>query len=232
MTKREFFSYFTSPIAYVYLMTYLVLANWFFFRGFFLVGQTDVRSFFSIQPWIFLFFIPAVSMGKWAEERKQGTLEILFTLPVRDIEVVLGKFLGAFALLVTALFFTFPMVMSVAFLGNLDWGPVIGGYIGLLFMAGAYLAIGLTISSMTENQIIAFILAVVVSFLFFMLGSPLLSGARGSFVAPMFQYFGIGMHFDSIARGVIDSRDILYYLSMIAFFLFLNLNVIQTKARK
>ncbi len=232
IAKREFSTYFTSPIAYVYLTTFLVLTSWLFLRGFFLLGQAQMRSFFGIMPWIFLFFVPAVSMSKWSEERRQGTLEILFTLPILDRDIVIAKFFAGLGLIASALFFTLPLTITVALLGNLDWGPVIGGYIGLLFLGGTYLAIGLVISSLTENQIIAFILGVVVCFFFYVVGTPFATASSGSLLAQAMRYLGISMHFSSIGRGVIDSRDVIYYLSMIGFFLFVNLQVLKTKARK
>lgn len=230
--RREFKAYFTSPIAYVYLITFLVIVNWLFFRGFFLIAQADMRPFFGIMPWVFLFFIPAIAMGKWAEEKKQGTLEILFTLPLLDRDIVIAKFAAGLMLIVTALCFTLPMAITVAMLGNLDLGPVIGGYLGLLFLGGAYLAVGLVVSALTENQIIAFILGVAASFLLLIIGTPLVVGGASNFLTQTLEYMGLATHFESIARGVVDSRDIIYYLSVIGFFLFLNLKVLKTKARK
>lgn len=232
IARREFKAYFLSPIAYVYLVTFLVVTAWIFFRGFFVVGQADVRALFSFMPWLFLFFVPAAAMGKWAEERKQGTLEILFTLPVRDRDIVLAKFLAGIALIATALLLTLPIPFTVAATGDLDWGPVVGGYLGLLFLGGAYLAIGLALSALTENQIIAFILGVVASFALLMIGTPLIAGGGSSLAARAFQYLGLGQHFESIARGVVDSRDIAYYLSVIGFFLYLNLKVLRARARR
>lgn len=231
IAKREFTAYFISPIAYVYLMTYLVVVNWIFFRGFFLIGQTDLRTLFGMMPWVFLFFVPAVAMGKWAEERRQGTLEILFTLPIRDVEIVIAKFIAGLSLIALAIFSTLPLAITVSLVGNLDWGPVAGGYLGSLLMGGAYLAIGLTVSSLTESQIVAFIVSVVVCFFFLLLGTPLFAGS-GSVLASLFQSFGIGAHFESISRGVIDSRDVFYYLSLTGFFLFVNLKILEVKARR
>lgn len=232
IAKREFTAYFTSPIAYVYLITFLAVANWFFFRSFFLIGQADMRVFFGLMPWVFLFFVPAVAMGKWAEERKQGTLEILFTLPIRECDVVAAKFFAGLMLIATALLFTLPMVITVAFTGNADLGPVMGGYLGLFFLGGAYLAIGLVISALTENQIIAFIIGVVVSFFMLIIGTPFVVGGVSGILARAIQYLGLGTHFESIARGVVDSRDIIYYLSVTGFFLFLNLKALETRARR
>ncbi|MBI4212521.1 MAG: ABC transporter permease subunit [Deltaproteobacteria bacterium] len=231
ISKREFTAYFTTPIAYVYLVTFLALINWLFFRGFFLMGQADLRSFFAITPWIFLFFVPAVAMGKWAEERKQGTLELLFTLPIRDRDLIFGKFFGSLGLIVAALLFTLPIALTAELLGNLDWGPVIGGYVGLTFLGGAFLAIGLAISSLTENQIIAFIGGVLACFVLYFLGSPLFSWGSG-LIAQAMQYASLATHFESIERGVLDTRDIFYYLSVIGLALFANVKVLESWARK
>lgn len=232
IARREFTAYFTSPIAYVYLITFLVVTTWIFFRTFFLFGQADMRPFFGLMPWVFLFFVPAVAMGKWAEERRQGTLEILFTLPLRDRDIVIAKFLAGLALIATALLLTVPIALTVAAVGDLDWGPVIGGYLGLLFLGGAYLSIGLVLSACTENQIVAFILGVVACFALLMIGTPLIVGGASGLTTQALQYLGLGTHFESIARGVVDSRDVIYYLSAIGFFLYLNLKVLETRARR
>ena len=231
IAKREFTAYFTSPIAYVYLVAFLAVTGWIFFRTFFLIGQADLRVLFGVMPWVFLFFVPAVAMGKWAEERRQGTLELLLTFPIRDRDVVLAKFAAGMGLIATALLLTLPVAFTVAALGDLDWGPVIGGYLGLLFLGGAYLAIGLAASALTQNQIVAFITGVVVCFLLLVAGTPLISNGSSA-AAQAVAYLGLGRHFDSIARGVVDSRDVVYYLSVIGFFLFVNLKVLETRARR
>jgi ABC-2 type transport system permease protein len=232
IAKREFRAYFLSPIAYVYLITFLVISNWLFFRNFFVIGQADMRTFFSLMPWVFLFFIPAVSMGKWSEEKKLGTMELLLTLPVKDSQVVLGKFSAAFALILTALALTIPIPISVLILGNADPGPMISGYIGLMFMGAAYLAIGLFVSALTENQIIAFILGVTASFVLLIFGEPIFTASLPKALIKIFQYLGLGTHFGSIGRGVLDSRDIIYYISVIGFFLWLNLKAIEARSWK
>jgi ABC-2 type transport system permease protein len=231
IARREYKAYFISPIAYVYLITFLVITNWLFFRSFFVIGQADMRAFFGMMPWIFLFFVPAVAMGKWSEERKLGTLEILCTLPIRDVEIVIGKFAAGLALIITAIVLTLPMAFTVWLIGDLDWGPVIGGYIGLMFLGGAYLSVGLTISALTENQIVAFILGVAVSFVLLIIGTPIVTGGGGGLITQALQYLGLATHFGSIARGVIDSRDIIYYLSVIGFFMYLNFRMVRSRAR-
>lgn len=232
ITKREFKAYFVSPIAYIYLITFLVLVHWLFLRGFFLMGQANLRAFFSLMPWVYLFFVPAIAMGKWSEERKQGTIELLFTMPVRESDVLIGKFLAGLGLLSVALALTLPLPLTVMLLGNTDGGPVIGGYLGLVFMGGAYLAIGLWISSLTDNQIIAFILGVVACFALFILGEPLVTIGLPAPIVSFFQYLSLGSHFESIGRGVIDSRDVVYYLSIIALFLFFNWKSLEARAWK
>jgi len=227
--KKEFKAYFLSPIAYVVITVYLVVTNFLFFQGFFLINQAEMRGYFGLLPWIFLFFIPAVTMRIWAEEKKVKTLELLLTWPLRDTEVVLGKFLACFAFLGVAVLLSVTVPITVAFLGNPDPGPIIGGYIGSLLMGGAYLAIGLWVSSLTENQIVAFILGVVVTFVLFIVGNPFVTVVAPSFLIPLFNYLGLGNHFMSISRGVLDTRDVVYYLSIIGFFLFLNVRSLESR---
>lgn len=229
IAKREIAGYFSSPIAYVFLTTYVVLATFLFFRVFFLVGQADLRPFFLLMPWVFLFYVPAVSMGKWAEERRQGTLELLLTLPIADRDVVLGKFFAGLMLVASALLATLPMAVTVAWLGKLDWGATLGGYCGLLLLGGVYLAVGLAISSLTHNQIIAFIGTVVVCFVLLVLGEPLFTVALPGPLVPLVQYLGLNFHFTSMERGVFDSRDLVYLLSVTAFALWINYRIIQRR---
>lgn len=220
--KRELNGYFNSPIAYIFIVVFLLLASWLFFRGYFLYAQADLRPFFSLLPWMFLFFVPAVSMRLWAEERKLGTAELLLTLPVRDEEIILGKFLAGLTLVVLTVVLEFPLLLLTAYLGDIDPGPVVGGALGAVFLGGAYLAIGLFLSAVTDNQIVAFILGVVVSFALFIVGENLVLITAPSSVAPLLRSLGLGAHFESMGRGVIDSRDVVYYLSVIVFFLYLN----------
>ena len=229
IAKREFKAYFISPIAYVYLVTFLVLVHWLFLRSFFLIGQANLRGFFDLMPWVYLIFVPAVAMGKWAEEKKMGTIELLFTMPIAQRDIVVGKFLAGLSLLATALLLTFPLPITVLLLGHTDLGPLLGGYLGLLFLGGAYLAAGLWVSALTENQIIAFILGVVVCFILFIIGEPIVTTGLSPLLISFLQYLGLGSHFESIGRGVIDSRDLIYYLSVIFFFLFLNLKSLEAR---
>lgn len=227
--KRELQGYFNSAIAYICLTVFLVLINWLFWRVFFIENQAQLRGFFGFIPWIFLFFMPAITMRLWAEEKRQGTFEVLMTLPVNDFEIVLGKFLASFILMITALVLTLPLPITVASLGNLDWGIVTGGYVGLLFMGAAYISIGLFASSLTVNQIVAFIFGVIISFSLVIVGQDLVLFSLPSWLAPVFEYISIGKHFDSIARGVIDTRDLIYYFSVIFFFLYLNILSLESR---
>lgn len=223
IARREFKAYFVSPMAYIYLTAFLVLVSWLFLRSFFLIGEASLRPFFGLMPWVYLFFVPAAAMGKWAEEKKTGTIELLFTYPIAEPHIVMGKFLAGLGLILAALLFTFPLPVILALTGDPDWGPVIGGYTGLVFLGGAYLAIGLWVSSLTENQIIAFIVGVVVCFFLFIIGEPIVTTGLPHTVVALLQYLGLGSHFESIGRGVLDTHDLIYYLSVIGFFLFLNL---------
>jgi ABC-2 type transport system permease protein len=227
--KKEFFGYFNSPIAYVYLFVYIALTNWLFFQTFFLQGQASMRSYFGILPMLFLFFIPAIAMRLWAEEKKSGTIELLMTLPLKVSEIVAGKFLAAYAFLTVSFVFSISVPISVAIAGDPELGQILCGYLGVLLMGGAYLAIGMFVSNLTENQIIAFILGVVVTFIMFILGSPIVTFRLPSMLVPVFTFIGLGGHYDSIIRGVIDTRDIIYYGSVMGVFLFLNAYFIETR---
>jgi ABC-2 type transport system permease protein len=227
--KREFKAYFLSPIAYIFITVYLIATTFLFFQGFFIVDQADMRGYFGILPWVFLFFIPAITMRTWAEEKKMKTLELLLTWPVSDVEVVVGKFLASLSLLVIVLLLSLTIPISIALIGHPDAGQIIGQYIGSMLMGAAYLAIGLWVSSLTENQIVAFILGVVFTFILFIIGHPFVTMLLPSALVPLFTYIGLNSHFESIGRGVIDSRDIIYYLSVIGFFLFLNVCSISSR---
>ncbi len=227
--KREFKSYFNSPIAYIFIIAFLVTANWLFFKPFFLINQASMRQFFLNLPWLFLFFVPAITMRMWSEEMKLGTLEMLMTQPVRDSEIVIGKFLGSFALLSTTIALTLTIPMTVSWLGNPDPGPIIGGYLGAILMGAAYIAIGLFVSSMTENQIVAFIIAITLIFGLLIIGEDFVLMALPIWIAPFCDYISLGTHFDSIGRGVIDTRDLVYYASVIGLFLWLNLRTLASR---
>lgn len=226
---KELKSYFNSPIAYIFISVFLVVGNWLFFNSFFVIGQANIRGYFGLLPWIFLFLSPALTMRLWAEEKKSGTIEFLLTLPISNWQVVIAKFLSSLSFLSIALLTTITLPITIATLGNVDWGPIIGGYLGALFLGGAYLALGLFVSSLTKNQIIAFIIGLVASFVAYMIGADFVLMGSPKFLTPIMKFLGLGSHFYNIAKGVIDTKDILYYLSFIFVFLFLNAKVIETR---
>src|SRR4030042_6522472 len=217
--KKELRNYFNSPLAYIFIRIFLVVSSWLFFRSFFIQSQATMRSYFALMPWLFLFLIPAVTMRLWAEEKKLNTQEILFTWPIKDYEAILGKFLASLIFITTTLILSLSIPITISFIGGLDWGIVIASYLGALFLGAAFLAIGLFISRLTDNQIIAFFLAVALSFAIFIVGEDFVLYSLPNFLVNLAQYLGLGSHFASINRGVLDSRDILYYLSVIGFFL-------------
>ena len=230
--QKEFKSYFNSPIAYIFIITFLLFSSWLFFRTFFLIGQAQLRALFGILPWLFLILAPAITMRAWAEEKKLGTMEVLMTLPLKDYEAVMGKFLASFIFIIIAVLLTFPLALTIYILGEPDTGTVVGSYLGACLMGGAYLAIGLFISSLTKNQIVAFIISVVACFVLLIIGEDIVLMSTPSILVPIFNYLGLGAHFESISRGVIDSRDLIYYSSVIGFFLFLNTLAIESRKWK
>ncbi|MEM7406176.1 MAG: ABC transporter permease subunit [Pseudomonadota bacterium] len=233
--RRELSAYFMTPIAYVFLVIFVFLAGIFAFDlgDFFARGQADLVSFFSFHPWLYLVLIPALSMRLWAEERRGGTIELLFTLPVTMTQAVLGKFLAAWAFTAIALALTFPMWITVNYLGDPDNGVILAGYVGSLLMAGAFLAIGTCLSALTRNQVIAFVLSAVVCLAFVMSGFPMVLQFFGDWApAPLvaaISSFSFLSHFNSITKGVIDLRDLIFFVSLIAFWLFANAVLIEWK---
>jgi ABC-2 type transport system permease protein len=231
ITKKELKSYFFSPIAYIYLVVYLMFMGvWFFFiNNFFIQEQATMRGYFGPLPIVFLFFIPAITMRLWAEEKRAGTIELLLTLPIKDHEVVLAKWLASFLFLSLSILLsaTIPFSIKVFAGGNLDLGVIVASYLGAILMGGAYLAIGLFISFLTENQIIAFILSVVSIFALWVVGEVIMILPVAA--APVAEFLGLGNHYESIGRGVLDSRDLIYYASVIGFFLYLNVQFIAAR---
>lgn len=229
--KRELRSYFSSPIGFVFIIFYLLVSNAFFFfvQDFFKQGQVSMRGYFAAMPWVFLFFVPAITMRLWAEEKKMGTVELLLTMPIREWEVVMGKFLASFAFLAITLLCSLTIPLTLVYLGKPDVGVLIGSYVGALFLGSAYLAIGLFISSLTENQVVAFIISLAVIFVLLLIGiAPIYMNALGSIVA-VCEYVSLLSHFNNVTRGVIDSRDVVYYVSVIVLFLYLNVKNIEAR---
>jgi ABC-2 type transport system permease protein len=226
IAKRELVAYFTSPVAYVFLVIFLLLTGFLTFTAgaFFERGEASLASFFAFHPWVYLVLVPAVGMRLWAEERRAGTLELLLTLPVTAWQAILGKFLASWAFLAIALALTFPVVVTVNVLGDPDNGQILAGYLGSLFLAGAYLAITCLTSAMTRNQVVAFILAVVLCLFLLLAGfSPvtdLLTRWAGPALVDTVAAFSVVTHFDTFQKGVIDGRDVLFFVSVIGFSLF------------
>jgi ABC-2 type transport system permease protein len=210
--KKEFRSYFVSPIAYIVISIFLIVTGWFFFSTFFLFNQASVRNFFALLPIIFAFVIPAVTMRLVSEELSIGTYELLLTMPVTFREVVLGKFLAATAFVAAMLVPTLAYPLIVAFLGDLDWGPVIGGYLGAILLGASFSAVGLFASSLTRNQIVAFIIGVAICFALVLIDKILFFVP--SWLAGVLETLGADSHFENISKGILDSRDILYFLSL------------------
>ncbi len=225
IARREFAGFFASPAAFLFLGAFLAVTLFVFFwvETFFARNIADVRPLFQWMPVLLIFLVAALTMRAWSEERRSGTLENLLTSPVRPVHLVLGKFLAGLALVGVALLLTVPLPLTVAHLGPLDWGPVIGGYVATLFLAAAYVAIGLYMSARTDNPIVALILTVLVCGLFYLLGSPMLVSLFGHHVGSVLELLGTGSRFASITRGVLDLRDLYYYLSLVGVFLTLNL---------
>jgi len=233
--KRELTNYFSTPVAYVFIVVFLVLTGVFTFYlgGYYERAQADLQPFFAYHPWLYLFLIPAISMRLWAEERKSGTIELLMTLPISITEAVLGKFLAAWAFTSIALFLTFPIWLTTIYLGDPDNSVIFAGYLGSLLMAGAYLAVGSCISALTRNQVIAFVLAVVICFGFILSGFPLVLDFFNPWAPQVIVDAISGMsfltHFNAITKGVIDLRDIVYFASFIGCWLLANVILVELK---
>lgn len=223
IAKREWASYFNSPIAYVFIIIFLALAGFFTFSisRLYESGQADLVAFFTWHPWLYLVLVPAVTMRLWAEERRTGTAELLLTLPITPMQAIVGKFIGAWVFLLLALALTFPVVLTVRYLGRPDMGVAVCGYLGSALLAAAYIGVGLFTSALTRNQVISFILAVVVGLFLILVGFPpvtdlLVRFLPGSLVDAV---AGIGFlnHYETLQRGVVDLRDVIYFASVVAF---------------
>ena len=233
--RRELRSYFTTPLAYVFIVIFLILAGAFtFYLGnFYARGQADLVPFFTFHPWLYLFLIPALSMRLWAEERKSGSIELLLTLPVTMWQAVLGKFLAAWVFAGIALLLTFPIWLSVNYLGNPDNGVILAAYLGSFLMAGSFLAIGICLSAATRNQVIAFILTVLVCFLFLLAGFPLVldffRGWTPQWIVDAVASLSFLTHFQDISRGVLGLRNLVYFVLVIVFWLIASAIVIDAR---
>jgi len=232
--KREFSSFFATPVAYVFIFIFLMLSGIFTFYvgNFYERGQADLLPFFNFHPWLYLFLVPAMAMRTWSEERKSGSIELLMTLPITSWQIMLGKFLAAWSVLGLALLLTFPLWITVNYLGAPDNGIILAAYIGSWLMAGAFLAIGICMSALTKSQVIAFILSVVVCFLFVLSGSGIVLDAFQGWVPSVLldtlASFSFLTHFESMAKGVLALKDIGYFLIVIGFWLYAGLNIIDS----
>lgn len=233
--RRELAGYFATPIAYVFIVIFLFMMGIFTFYvgSLYERNQADLEPFFNFHAWLYLALIPAISMRLWAEERRSGTLELLLTLPITVTEAVIGKYLAAWAFTTVALLLTFPIWISVNYLGEPDNLVILGGYVGSLLMAGGFLAIGSCVSAMTRNQVIAFVISVVICFLFIMSGFPLVldffRGWAPQVMIDAIASFSFFTHFESIKKGVIDLRDLFYFATLIALWMYLNVLVVDAK---
>lgn len=235
ITGREFSGYFATPLAFVFIIVFL-LANGlatFYLGAYFKTGQADLTGFFMFHPWLYLFFLPAISMRLWAEERRNGSIELLLTLPVPLTAVVIGKYVAALAFSALALALTFPVWLTVNFLGNPDNGVILASYLGSLMLAGGYLAIGSCLSALTRNQVIAFVISVVACFLFTVSGAPLVLEIFEAWapqaVIETLASFSLLTHFRAITGGVIDARDVMFFATLIGVFLTATVIVVDMK---
>ena len=236
IARREFGSFFATPVAYVYLVMFLVLSSVFtFFMGdFYARGQADLLPFFNFHPWLYLFLVPAIAVRSWAEERKSGTIELLMTLPVSETQAVAGKFLACWGILGLALLMTTPLWLTVNYLGSPDNGIIVAAYTGSWLMAGAFLAISQCMSALTHNQVIAFVMSVLVCFLFLVSGSEIVVDVfknwAPNFVVDTVASFSFLTHFEAMSKGVLAANDVVYFLLVI--FVWLTANAVITEQNK
>jgi len=231
--KREFLGYFRSPVAYVFLIVFLMASVGlaFFVGNFFKAGLASLESYFVFHPWLFLFLIPAAGMRLWSEEKRTGTIELLFTLPVTTLEAVLGKFLAAWAFLSLAILLSLPLAFTAGYLGDPDWGVIACSYLGSILMAGAYLGVCSLMSALTRNQVISFVLSVIVCLVLVFLGWSIFNGVLASVLpqamVDLLANFSFTTHFDAFTKGIVDPKDVVFFLSLTAFTLFLNVVALE-----
>jgi ABC-2 type transport system permease protein len=233
--KREFYSYFATPIGYVFIVVFLLLSGFatFYFGNFFTRGQADLVPFFSFHPWLYVVFVPAITMRLWAEERKSGTIELLFTLPITTWQATCGKFFAAYAFTALTLALTFPLWVAVNYLGNPDNGVIVASYLGSLLMAGGFLAIGACVSALTKNQVVAFVLSLLLCLAINLFGAPVVTDQLAKWAPQILidtiMSFSFLTNFDAISRGLLDLRSIIYFATLIVFSLFANAVALELK---
>jgi len=225
---KEIKSYFNSPMAYIFLVIFTVINGYFFTRTFFLFDQSDMRSLFNIIPLVYIFFIPAVTMGLIAREKNMGTMEVISTLPLKDMDFVLGKFLSALSLIIIGLFITLIHFFTLTQVGtNIDYGAIFTGYLGLALVGAVYSSVGTFASSVTDNQVVAFIIGIFIVIIFFLMDKMLMFVPIS--LAGIIQFLSVDYHLSNISRGVIDSRNLIYFSSVVGFFLFMTVRVLEIR---
>ncbi|MAV65088.1 MAG: ABC transporter [Candidatus Marinimicrobia bacterium] len=228
---KELRSYFNSPMAYIFLIVFAVTNGYFFTNTFFLFNQSDMRALFGIVPLIYLFFIPAITMSLIAKEKNSGTMEVISTMPIKDIEFILGKFFAALTLICVGLIITFVHLFTLMNVGtNIDFGSVFTGYLGILLLGAVYASIGTFASSITDNQVISFIISVFIVLIFFLMDKVIFF--MPSYIQGLIQYISVEFHLSNMSRGVIDTRNLIYFISLITFFLFMTTRVLEMRKWK
>ena len=228
---KEMKAYFNSPMAYIFLVIFAIITGYFFTRTFFLFNQSDMRSLFNIVPLVYLFFIPAITMGLIAREKNVGTMEVIATLPLKDIDFVIGKFLSAFSLVLAGLLVTIIQFITLIQVGtNIDYGAVFAGYLGLALVGALYCSVGTFASSITDNQVVAFIIGIFIVIIFFLMDKMLIFMPAS--LTGLVQYLSVDYHLSNISRGVIDTRNLIYFSSFIGFFLFITIRVLEIRKWK
>src|SRR4051812_28718171 len=231
--KREFFGYFRSPVAYVFLIGFLLISIGlaFFLGAFFKAGIASLESYFTFLPWIFVILVPAVGMRMWAEEKRTGTIELLQTLPITTLEAVIGKFLAAWAFLTVAILLSFPLAITIGYLGQPDWGVVVVSYLGAILMGASYLGICLLTSAFTKNQVISFVISFIVCLILVLLGWSVFNGIMERllpvWLVDLLANFSFITHFDAFTKGIVDPKDVVFFLSLTGFTLFLNVVALE-----
>ena len=222
ITKKELFDYFNSSIAYIYVLIFLITSHIYFFKHLFIFNQASMISFFTFAPYFFLFLIPAISMRVWSEEKKSGTLAFLFTLPIKEYQLILGKYIASLIFLLFIIISTLPFAFVVFYLGNPEILTILTSYIALFMLGACFLSIGFLMSSLTKNQIVSFLLTAILSVIFYFLNTPLIIYSLPSFFTPILNYCSLEFHFFNLVNGLISLQSIIYFSSFITCFLFLN----------
>ncbi len=229
VARKELAGYFNSAIAYIFFTLFLIILSFLFFRVYFLLGRVSVTQFFALMPWVFLIFIPAITMKMWAEERKTGTMEVLLSMPISDAELVLGKAAAATLFSAIALALTLIVPFLVSLTGHLDWGPVWSSYFGAVLLAASYVSIGTFVSATTKSQVTAFLITAIIILFLLLIGIEPVYSLFPPSMAEFIRGLSCNYHFQSMGRGVVDSRDLVYYLSLITLFLYANVKVIESR---